>query len=208
MITLADRILDAALPHIVFDGWTLANLEKAAKSIGHSAFDVKRAFPDGVASAIALFSTRADEQMLEALRRDYDLPTLKIRERIATAVMVRLRQQMPQREVFRRANGFYALPWNIPAGLKALYATVDAIWHEAGDTSTDYNFYTKRLMLAGVIKSTTSVWLDDGSDNLAETEAFLHRRIENVMQIEKAKAKVREQVKRIEDWLPEFGKKA
>jgi ubiquinone biosynthesis protein COQ9 len=207
MITLADRILDAALPAIVFDGWTMKTLENAALSIGHTAFDVKRAFPNGVAGAAALFSTRADEAMLETLRRDYDLSTMKIRERIATSVMVRLRQQLPQREAVRRMIGFYALPWNVPAGLNTLYATVDAIWHEAGDTSTDYNFYTKRLMLSGVLKSTTNVWLDDKTDEMSETEAFLARRIENVMQIEKTKAKLRDQVKKIEDWLPEFGKK-
>lgn len=192
MITIQNRILDAALPAIVFDGWTLVTLENAAKSIGLTAFDAKRAFPSGAADALALFSARADAQMMTALRRDYDLTKMKIRERVATAVMVRLRQQMPHREAIRRAIGFYALPWNVPAGIKTIYATVDAIWHEAGDTSTDYNFYTKRLMLAGVLKSTVGVWLDDASDDLAETESFLHRRIGNVMQIEKAKAKLRD----------------
>jgi ubiquinone biosynthesis protein COQ9 len=206
MITLADRILDAALPAIVFDGWTVATLEKAAISIGGSAFDVKRAFPGGVAEALALFSVRADEAMLETLRRDYDLKSMKIRERIATSVMIRLRQLLPHRETVRRAGGFYALPWNAAAGMRALYHTVDAMWHEAGDTATDYNFYTKRIMLAGVLKSTTSVWLDDQSETLADTEAFLRRRIENVMQIEKGKAKLRDRLGKFEEWLPEFRK--
>lgn len=191
MSTHADRILDAALPAIVFDGWTSSTLEKAAESIGLTAFDAKRAFPHGAADALAHFSKRADERMLATLKAEYDLPAMKIRERIATAVMTRLRQNMPYREALRRALGFYALPWNAPAGLAALYATVDAMWHAAGDTSTDYNFYTKRIMLAGVFQSTLRVWLDDSSEGLTVTEAFLHRRIENVMQIEKAKSKLR-----------------
>jgi len=192
MNALQNQILDAALPTIVFDGWTVATLEKAAISIGRTAFDVKRAFPGGVAEAVALFSARADARMLEALGRDYDLPTMKIRERIATCVMVRLRQNAPHREAVRRGLAFYALPWNTPQGLTALYATVDAMWRAAGDTATDYNFYTKRALLAGVFTTTVRVWLDDSSENLSETEAFLRRRIENVIEIEKAKGKLRD----------------
>ncbi len=207
MNTVQARILDAALPAIVFDGWTLATLENAATSIGLTAFDVKRAFPNGVADALALFSSRADEQMLAALAADYDLANMKIRERIATCVMVRLRQNTQHREAVRRALGFYALPWNASAGLTALYATVDAMWRAAGDTSTDYNFYTKRALLAGVFTSTVKVWLDDVSENLADTEAFLRRRIENVMEIEKAKAKLTAGFSKVEDWMPDFMKR-
>ncbi len=203
---LADRILDAALPTIVFDGWTMTTLEKAATSIGLTDFDAKRAFPGGVGDALELFSKRADAAMLSTLAADYDLPKMKIRERIATAVMVRLRQQAPHREAIRRALGHYAMPWNAAAGLEQLYTTCDAIWKAAGDTSTDYNFYTKRAMLAGVISTTVRVWLDDESEQLTDTESFLARRIENVMQIEKAKAKAKESIGKLEDWLPDFGK--
>lgn len=204
MTELQTRILDAALSHAVFDGWTVKTLEKAAAEQGLSAFDVKRAFPGGVEEVLALFTARTDAQMVECLRRDYTLSTMKIRERIATAVMVRLQLLTPHREAVRRAAGFYTLPWNMAAGAKVLYATVDAIWHEAGDTSTDYNFYTKRAMLAGVYRSTVSVWLDDASDDFADTREFLYRRIENVIQIEKAKAKLRESSAKLDDWLPGF----
>lgn len=198
MHPLKDAILDAALPSIPFDGWTQGTLETAAKSIGRTAFDVKRAFPEGAISAADYFSARGDAQMVTTLRSDYTLPEMKIRERIATAVMVRLRQQAPYREAIRRAIGLYALPWNIPAATNALYATVDAIWQEAGDTSTDYNFYTKRLLLSQVYTTTVAVWLDDRTEDLSDTEAFLRRRIENVMQIEKLKAKAKERFKKFE----------
>lgn len=200
----ATRILNAALPHVVFDGWTDSVLEVAAKEVGLDAFAVKRAFPNGVGDAIALFSKQADEKMLAALP---DLTKLKIRERIATAVMTRLRQQVGQREAIRRAIGFYTLPWNMAAGTSVMWATCDAIWRAAGDTATDYNHYTKRGMLAGVITSTVSVWLNDSSENLADTEAFLARRIENVMSIEKAKAKAKDSFGKLDAWLPDFARK-
>lgn len=191
MDRLKKQILEAALPAIVFDGWTMSTLEHAAQKAGLSPIDAKRAFPGGAAEALEFFHAEADAAMLEMLNRDYKLSEMKIRERIATAVMVRLRHLLPHREAVRRATGFYLLPSNRAAGAKALYHTVDTIWHAAGDTSTDYNFYTKRLLLAGVLTSTTRIWLEDKSKNLADTQAFLHRRIENVMQIEKAKGKLR-----------------
>lgn len=201
MNELRDRILDAALVHVPFDGWAAGTLEQAAQSIGLTTFDVKRAFPQGVADVMAYFFARADSQMLTELQA-YDLPTLKIRERIAAGVMVRLRACTNEREAVRRALGFYALPWNVAAATQALYATVDAIWRAAGDTSTDYNFYTKRLLLSKVYATTLRVWLDDKTDDLSETEAFLRRRIENVMQIEKLKAKARDGLGKLGAWLP------
>ena len=199
MNDLQTQILDAALPAVVFDGWTVGTLERAAESIGRTAFDARRAFPGGVMEALAVYSARADARMVEALP---DLVPLKIRERIATAVMVRLRQQAPEREAIRRAVAVYALPWNIAAATRALYDTVDAIWRAAGDISTDYNFYTKRLLLAKVYTTTRTVWLGDMTEDLHETEAFLRRRIENVMQIEKLKAKAKDSLGGLADWLP------
>lgn len=201
MDELKDKILNAALPNIVFDGWSEQTLAAAATSVGLTEFDARRAFPSPV-DAVDYFTARADEQMLEALTRDYNLSTMKIRERIATCVMVRLRQQAPHREAVRRALGIYALPWNTARALKATYATVDAMWRAAGDTSTDYNFYTKRLLLSKVYATTVRVWLDDATPDLSETEAFLRRRIENVMQIEKFKAKAREGFGKLEQWIP------
>ena len=204
MTDTRDKILDAALPAIVFDGWTMTVLETAAKNAGLTAFDVKRVFPGGIMDALAHFSARADAAMVEALRSDYSLSTMKIRERIATAVLVRLRQQTPHREAVRRAMAIYAMPWNKMAELKMIYATVDAMWREAGDTSTDYNFYTKRLLLSKVYLTSLRVWLDDTSPNLLNTEAFLRRRIDDVMQIEKLKAKAKGALANLESFLPKI----
>ena len=204
MTDTRDTILDAALPAIVFDGWTMTTLETAAKNAGLTAFDIKRVFPGGIMDALAHFSARADAAMVETLRNDYSLTTMKIRERIATAVLVRLCQQTAYREAVRRAMAIYAMPWNKIAELKAIYATVDAMWREAGDTATDYNFYTKRLLLSKVYLTTLRVWLDDTSPNLLTTEDFLRRRIDDVMQIEKLKAKAKGALANLESLLPKF----
>jgi ubiquinone biosynthesis protein COQ9 len=189
---MKDTLLNAALAEAPFEGWTQSMLSRAAARIGITEFDVKRSFPGGVSDCLDYFAARTDAEMLEILQRDYDLPSLKIRARIATAVMVRLRLMTPHREAIRRATAYYLLPLHMADGLRVLWRTVDAMWRAAGDTATDYNHYTKRTLLAGVYQSTLTVWLNDSTADLAETESFLHRRIENVMQIEKLKAKAKE----------------
>ncbi len=191
MSDLQHCILHAALPNIVFDGWSMATLEKAAESIGLPRADAQRAFPKGVMECLDYFTAEADANMVQSLEQDYTLTEMKIRDRIAAAVMVRLRQNQPHREAIRRALAFYALPWNAPALLHSAYRTVDAMWRACGDNSTDFNFYTKRALLAKIYASTLYVWLDDDSPDLTETQAFLHRRIDNVMQIQKAKFKIK-----------------
>ncbi len=183
-------LLEAALPNIAFDGWTEKAFAEAADMLSKDRREVKRLFPSLPMDAILFHSRQADAQLEATLKNDYAMDEMKIRERIATAVMVRLRQHNEQREAIRRAMGVLMLPWNSAASLKSLYETVDVMWRCAGDTSTDYNFYTKRALLGKVYTSTLYVWLNDDSEDLAETEAFLHRRIENVMQINKLKAQM------------------
>ena len=83
-----------------------------------------------------------------------------------------------------------ALPLNAPDGAKMLWQTADRIWTLLGDTSEDFNWYTKRMTLSGVIGSTLLFWLGDDSHDTQATWDFLDRRIGDVMQFEKAKARV------------------
>jgi ubiquinone biosynthesis protein COQ9 len=76
-------------------------------------------------------------------------------------------------------------------GAKLIWGTADHIWNALGDTSRDYNWYTKRATLSAVYSSTALYWLGDDSPDHMATWAFLDRRIEDVMQIEKLKAKAR-----------------
>lgn len=206
MDALQQQILTAALPHIAFDGWTMASLKQGARASGLAEAEAIRAFPNGAMDAIAAHSRLADSRMLDTLRADYSLGTMKVRERIATCVMVRLRQAMHEREAVRRALAHLMLPWNAGQGLAMLHQTVDAMWREAGDTATDWNYYSKRALLGNVYLSTLYAWLDDETSDLRETEAFLARRIDAVMQIEKWKGKAKKAYAGLGDsfgqWVP------
>ncbi len=188
---LRTAVLLAALPHAAFDGFTDSVLDKAGKEAGVSKLEVARLFEGGPASLVEFYSVWADDQM-EAKLAAMDLKAMKIRMRIAAAVWARLDALKAHKEAARRAAAMLSLPMNAALGAKLMYRTVDAMWRAVGDTSTDFNFYTKRGILAGVYGATAMRWFTDDSDDQKATEEFLAARIDNVMQFEKFKAKAAE----------------
>ena len=188
---LREAVLAAALPHAAFDGFTDSLLQKAGAEVGVAKADLARLFEDGPISLIEFYSADADAQMEKRLA-EIDLKAMKIRERIAAAVQARLAILKPHKEAARRAAALLSLPMHAALGAKLMYRTVDAMWRAAGDTSTDFNFYTKRGILAGVYGSTAMRWFNDTSADETPTREFLAARIENVMQFEKFKAKAKD----------------
>jgi ubiquinone biosynthesis protein COQ9 len=188
---LKETILKAALKDAAFDGFTESLLLKAGNSAGADKAALARMFPEGPLSLIEFFSASIDEAMEKRLTA-LDLSKRKIRERIKLAVMTRLALLAPNKEAARRAAAMMTLPMYAGRGAKLMYRTVDAMWHAAGDTSTDFNFYTKRGILAGVYGSVLVRWFNATGEDEGATEAYLDARIENVMQFEKFKAKAKE----------------
>ena len=188
---MREAVLAASLPHAAFDGFTDKLLQKAGAEAKVGKADLARLFENGVIGLIEFYSTHTDAEMEKRLGR-IDLKTMKIRERIATAVKTRLMILRPHKEAARRAAALLSLPMHAALGAKLMYRTVDAMWRAAGDTSTDFNFYTKRGILAGVYGSTALRWFNDTSEDEKPTDEFLAARIENVMQFEKFKSKAKE----------------
>ena len=196
---LKDAVLAAALNHAVFDGFSDKALARAGEEAGADKETLARLFPNGPLSLVEAFSESADNAMDAALAA-LDIKAMKVRLRISTAVMARIEVLKPNKEAARRAAAFLTLPPHAALGTKLVYRTVDRMWRAAGDTSTDFNFYTKRAILAGVYSATLVRWFTDQSADESETTAFLASRIENVMQFERFKAQVKEGL----DRLPPF----
>jgi ubiquinone biosynthesis protein COQ9 len=196
MIAPADMNLDELrtalaprLPaHAAFDGWSEKALAMAAAELGVPANRARIAFPGGASAMIDAWFDAVDVAMIAAFP-DARIAGLKIRERIRDLLLFRLEAAAPHREALRRALAILAMPQNAPAGASLAWRSADRIWRLAGDTATDFNHYTKRAILIGVYASTSLVFLDDDSENLTATRAFLDRRIDNVMRFEKAKAR-------------------
>lgn len=187
---LRDRLADAVASEATFDGWTRSALATAGRSLGLPVGEADRLFPGGPIQVLTHLSERADRRTVEDMEKE-GVTTLKIRDRIKGAVRIRLERHAGQRESVRRALSVLSLPFNAGLALKLLYRTVDAMWYAAGDTSTDFNFYTKRATLAGVYSSTLLYWLNDRSPGAEATWAFLDRRIDDVMKFEKLKGQIR-----------------
>ena len=170
-----------------FDGWSDAARDMAAQAEGIDTDIAALAFKDGPVDMIDAWFAHIDGVMLAAVPPER-LALMKIREKITALVEARLDATSIDRESLRRALAILALPQNLAKATRLGWRTVDSIWRAAGDVATDYNYYTKRTILLGVYASTITVFLDDESESLADTRAFLGRRINGIMQFEKAKA--------------------
>lgn len=189
MQELRDGLLASALPHVPFEGWGEEALRAGAADAGIELRVARRAFPRPAIDMVAHFSAMADRRMEAELAR-CDLSGLRLPQRVAQAVRLRLERNAEHREAVRLALGVLAMPpYGIDA-LRSLYRTVDAIWFAVGDESTDFSFYTKRLLLAGIYLSTLLCWLGDESEGSAETWAFLERRLADLARLRRTRRRM------------------
>lgn len=194
-LPIDDMTLDdmrvALAPHLataaVFDGWGEAGLADAAQATGIDPGHARLCFPDGKVQMIDAWIASIDAAMIAAC----DTPAftaLGITGKIRFALLARFDAMAGRQEAVRRALAILALPTNATQGVRLGWRTADTVWRLAGDTATDFNHYTKRMTLMAVYHATLHAWLADESDDMADTRAFLERRLGDVMKIEKAKA--------------------
>ena len=183
-LELAPQVAAAA----IFDGWSDAALVSASEAAGVDPAVARLAFPGGAIDMIDAWVASVDARMERAFDRDV-LAQMPIRERIRALVWFRLEAVMGLEEALRRAVAIQALPQNLARTARLGWSSADQMWRLAGDTSTDYNHYSKRAILTGIYAATLAVFVDDDSEGKAATRAFLDRRIEGVMKFEKAKAR-------------------
>ena len=195
-----DAILQPMLEHAAFDGWTADSFKRACSDGGLSEGEGHIACPRGELDMIAHWSRKLDQAIVDAVNAA-DIKSMKIRERVRFGVMARLEAIGVHEEAARRARARLLLPDAAAEAPQLLWATADTIWRAIGDTSTDVNFYTKRTILSGVFASTLSTWLNESDAAKPDSQAFLDRRIQNVMDFEKTKA----QMTKLTTDLPDIG---
>ena len=192
-----DRLLDAMLEVAPEMGWTQAALHRAARQAGLSPGQALLSAPNGVADVLEALGRRAAKAAGQAVKA---ADNQKVRQKVRAGVKGWLAAHDAHKSAVKRAA---ATPANLLAGPKSLWAASDAIWTALGDTSTDYNWYTKRMTLVAVLGSTFTAWM--GTDDEVEIDAFLDRRIENVMQFEKVKSQAKDAFARMPDPMDLFG---
>ena len=193
-----DTLLQAMLAHAAFDGWNAETLKRAQDECGIDAHTTHLACPRGELDLIAHWSMRLDEAARTAIL-DLDLASMKIRDKVTQGVLARLEAIDADEEAARRARARLLLPDAGHEASRLVWATSDMIWRAIGDQSADFNYYSKRTILSGVYATTLAVWLNEADLDKPHSRDFLARRIQNVMDFEKAKF----QVKKITDRLPD-----
>jgi ubiquinone biosynthesis protein COQ9 len=184
------RLLAAIKPHVPFDGWSQRAFRMAASDADVDRVAADAVCPRGAVDLAVAFHREGDAEMVRRIHAA-DLDEMRFRDRVAAAVRFRL-ELIEDKELVRRGTTLFSLPMYAAEGARLIWGTADQIWEALGDTARDYNWYTKRATLAGVYSSTVLYWLGDDSEDNARTWAFLDRRVEDVMRIEKAKAQAKD----------------
>jgi len=194
-----DRLLDAMLELAPEMGWTPAALDQAAENAGLTVGQALLSARNGVPDVLEAFGKRAARAAGHGVLA---ADNQKVRQKVRAGVKGWLGALDPHKPAVKRAAGN---PANLLTGPKGMWAAADAIWAALGDKSTDYNWYTKRMTLTAVLGSTLTAWL--GTDDEAAIDAFLDRRIENVMQFEKLKTQAKDAFANFPDPLELFGQR-
>ena len=182
-----DAAIEAMLPHVPFDGWTMRALRMGLADASMPVDDAELLFPGGSADMVDTFCDLADRWM------EQDAATLaetRLTARVRGVIALRFERNRPHREAIRRALAVLALPMNARVAAACSARTVDSIWYAAGDESADFSWYTKRAILTGVYGTTLLYWLRDGSEDGADTLAFLDRRLAGVGRIGKLRGRL------------------
>ncbi|XP_020759469.2 ubiquinone biosynthesis protein COQ9, mitochondrial [Odocoileus virginianus] len=183
---LQHRILTAALEFVPAHGWTAEAIAEGAQSLGLSSAAASMFGNDG-SELILHFVTQCNARLARVLEEEQKLVQLGQAEKKKTdkflrdAVETRLRMLIPYIEHWPRALSILMLPHNIPPSLNLLTSMVDDMWHYAGDQSTDFNWYTRRAVLAGIYNTTELVMMQDSSPDFEDTWRFLENRISDAM---------------------------
>ena len=188
------ELVSAMLSHVPFDGWTWTAMEQGSLDINFKKNKLENErleiykffFNNGSIDFIKIFAEIIDIRVQESYN-SLDIKPRRIPEKIKKLILIRLDLCLPYREAIRSSLSLMALPKNSKQSLKILYTTCNYMWRLAGDKSTDFSFYTKRLSLSSIYASTLLFWLNDTSFKQEETEYFLDRRLKDVSMISKLK---------------------
>ena len=179
-----DRAVRAMLPIAAEQGWNWGTIRAGLQAAGEEPALAESHFPAGPVGAVLAWIDLLNREMAEAATAE-GVTSLRVPQRIRRVVELRLLAMAPHKRALRRALGLLALPWNAGAGLRATAGAVDAMWHAAGDTSADFSWYTRRATLAAIYAATIAWWMRDDDLDIADTMAFLDRRLAELAKLQR-----------------------
>ena len=133
-------------------------------------------------------------QIIDKEQKPSRFKNYKINEKIKYFVIRRLmvfQNLVDKRKFFKKI----LKPNLIVSSNKTLFKIADEIWFLAGDKSTDYNYYTKRIILMNIYAITFSFFVFDNSKDLERTKKFLDKEISAVLKFGNLKNKLKKSIK-------------
>ncbi|KAL8128508.1 hypothetical protein V2J09_017663 [Rumex salicifolius] len=178
------RVLRASLPHVNRLGWTEAAMMAGARDAGISPAIVG-SFSRKDAALVEYFMDDCLQKLIDKIDADESLKNLIPSECISKLLKIRLEMQIPYIARWAQALSIQAMPNNIPTSFKMRAMLIDEIWHAAGDTASDVDWYMKRTVLGGIYSSTEVYMLADNSQDFQDTWAFMDARVRDAMDLRK-----------------------
>jgi len=175
---LREKWLEHLLPLVESTGWTADAARKAADAAGLDPGEQALAAPMGLRDLLRAFFDRAEAETRAQLEHA-DLAPLKVHERVALGVRTWLDVLAPHRRAVARASARGFMPWGTSDAAARAWSVANTIWTGIGDTSDDYNYYSKRALLASTIAPIVLFWLREPDD--AALDAFVMARLKGAM---------------------------
>ena len=122
-----------------------------------------------------------------------------LNKRIKKILMLRFNILNNDKEFYKKTFYHLLIPSNNKIMKSSLYKSVDTMWYLAGDNSTDFNFYTKRLILAVIYVNALFVLFNKNFD---EVESNIDRNLKKISKI----PKIKDRILFIKDNIPVFFK--
>lgn len=204
----AQNLIMEMIKIVPFTGWTETSFQDAYTSVGLNEEMARGLFPFGALDVAKALHRQCDDEMIRHFLLRDDVDKLKLREKIIEIIMIRFALMQKYKKTVQASVSFFAFLPNSAEGMALIWQSADKVWNAVGDSSDDFNFYSKRVIFSAVYVSSLVYWLGDDSSN-KDTYAFVCRRVENIMQFEKGKLYLRRfrPFVKSENCLNAFGKK-
>ncbi len=181
------KILKFAKNIVAEEGLTTKTLKNISKKYNLDIYELNLLFPDGK-NDLLKFALEQLNIDLENYCKKLDLIRLPIHKRIRKILLSKIYIMDKEKKFYRKIFLNLLIPKkNFSLPIK-LYKSVDQIWFIAGDTSVDFNFYTKRLILAGIYLRVILFFFNNNNQNMLEN--LLDSSLKRVSKIPELKTKL------------------
>lgn len=184
---IKSKIMENALSFVHKSGWSIDSISAGAEAAGYPGI-THGLFPNGGGDLVHYFNVKCNNELVEHMKSwPKELNRTKVpAEFLENAIMTRLLMIEPYKSTWPSAIALQALPSNVPNCLATLLSLVDDICYYSGDRSVDFNWYVRRVGLAGIYKTAELFYLADNSQESNATKNFIASRIKDAQLIQAA----------------------